>query len=259
MAYVYRHIRHDKNEPFYIGIGKTMYRHTARQNRNNIWLRIISKTTYDVEILFEDISWESACDKEVELIKLYGRIDRGTGTLANMTDGGDGNLGLVHSQEALLKISESSKMRPGHWKGKKMSDEFRKNLSKAKTGKPNYKSRGHKVSEATKIAVSNHATGNKYRVGKKHTDEVKKRLSDMKNGVVMPTRKKVYQYSIDGDFIKVYDSLTIAMNENGLRDINAVCHGKRRTAGGYMWRYEYLGDKIDKVRPKSSRWVKNKM
>jgi hypothetical protein len=42
MAYVYRHIRLDKNEPFYIGIGKDDYSsfkrayHTGNK-RNKIW------------------------------------------------------------------------------------------------------------------------------------------------------------------------------------------------------------------------------
>ena len=256
MAYVYRHIRLDKNEPFYIGIGKGT-RSSWKYGRNPIWKNISNKTEYDVEILFDDVSWDFACKKEIEFIKLYGRIDLKTGVLANMTDGGEG--GKNFSIETLLKISEASKKRVGYWRGKNMSEETKKKLSETKTGKPNYKSRGKKVSDLVKSAVSKHATGNKYRVGVKHTDETKKKLSEMKNGIVMPTRKQVFQYSIGGEFIKQYDSLTIAMNENKLRDIHTVCKGYRRTSGGYMWRYEYLGDKIDGVRPKSSRWWKNRM
>ena len=47
MAYVYRHIRLDKNEPFYIGIGSdNNYKRANQTNggrRNNIWEKIFSK------------------------------------------------------------------------------------------------------------------------------------------------------------------------------------------------------------------------
>jgi hypothetical protein len=99
MSCVYRHIRLDKNEPFYIGIGSNTYRATSKNNRNKHWKNIVSKTDYEVEILFEDLSRDKAIEKEIELIKLYGRKDLGLGTLCNMTDGGDGILGLKQSKE----------------------------------------------------------------------------------------------------------------------------------------------------------------
>lgn len=127
MAYVYKHIRQDKNEIFYIGIGIVKnYKRAYQKNksRNPIWENITKKTNYTVEIVIDNLSWEEACQKEKELIKLYGRIDLGTGTLANMTDGGDGNCnfseftkqkisnslkGKTHSPETRQKRSESLK------------------------------------------------------------------------------------------------------------------------------------------------------
>lgn len=190
MAYVYRHIRHDKNEPFYIGIGKTKYRATAKQNRNPIWNRIVEKTTYGVEILFDDIQWETACEKEIEFIKMYGRIDKKTGILANMTDGGDGNLGLVHSDEALNKIRQSSKNRIGHWKGKKMSDDFKLKVSRGKSGIANLKLRGRSLPQSVIDAVRKHSYGNKYHLGKKHTEESKKKMSEGMKGRIPHNRKR---------------------------------------------------------------------
>lgn len=110
MAYLYRHIREDKNEPFYIGIGSDSTYKRANQakkeRRNNIWNKIVSKTLYKVEILFDDLTWEEACDKEKEFISLYGRIDNGTGLLANMTNGGDGSLGIIKSEQTISKLKE---------------------------------------------------------------------------------------------------------------------------------------------------------
>jgi len=106
---VYRHIRLDKNEVFYIGIGKTENRAYEKRGRNNYWKNIIKQTEYKVDILFDDLTWEEACEKEKEFIQLYGRNDLGLGTLVNMTDGGDGTYGVIDSLETRLKKSNYAK------------------------------------------------------------------------------------------------------------------------------------------------------
>jgi len=123
MAYVYRHIRLDKNEPFYIGIGSDehYYRSTAKAHRNKIWKGIVSRTEYKVQIISDNITFEESKEKEKEFISLYGRINLGTGILCNLTDGGDGIIGQVFTQEHRQKISESNK-------GRKLSDEHRRKL-----------------------------------------------------------------------------------------------------------------------------------
>jgi hypothetical protein len=111
MAYLYRHIRLDKNEPFYIGIGSDMTNKRAneRARRSELWKKIVAKSEYEIQILFDDITYEEAKLKEIEFIKLYGRIDLNNGTLANLTDGGDGTINP--SQEARLKMSQTHKGR----------------------------------------------------------------------------------------------------------------------------------------------------
>lgn len=115
MAYVYRHIRLDKNEPFYIGIGSDSryWRATKKSQRNVLWKRVVAKTDYDVEILIDDLTWDEACKKEIEFILLYGRKDKNTGCLCNMTDGGEGQLNRVISEETRYKL--------GNRRGKKES------------------------------------------------------------------------------------------------------------------------------------------
>lgn len=109
MAILYRHIRLDKNEPFYIGIGNNIKRAYEKSRRSKIWKNIINKSEYRVDILFNDLTWTEACEKEKEFIKLYGRKDLGTGTLVNLTDGGDGSKGhkLTKEQKEIIgKIQE---------------------------------------------------------------------------------------------------------------------------------------------------------
>ena len=111
MAYVYRHIRLDKNIPFYIGVGVDdnegkFKRSKAKEHRNDYWHRIIAKTDYRVDIIINDLSWEEACEKEKEFIKLYGRKDKSEGFLANQTDGGDGGAGVIVKPETREKIRQ---------------------------------------------------------------------------------------------------------------------------------------------------------
>ena len=109
---MYRHIRLDKNEPFYIGIGtvqiikgKYYYYQRAkeRSNRNNLWYKIVNKTEYNIEILYETNDFDIICDKEKEFIKLYGRIDLGTGTLCNLTI----SEGKFHQVKEMLKAVDN--------------------------------------------------------------------------------------------------------------------------------------------------------
>ena len=110
MAILYRHIRLDKNEVFYIGIGKDEKRAYQKNSRNKYWRHITNKTEYEVEIIFDDLSWEQACEKEIEFIALYGRNDLNKGTLVNRTDGGEGRLNssITFSKEHKLKLSKSN-------------------------------------------------------------------------------------------------------------------------------------------------------
>ena len=127
MAVVYRHIRLDKNEPFYIGIGKSKHRAYSKNNRNLYWNNIVNKSIYEVELLFENVSYEFAKEKEVEMISLYGRKDLKLGSLVNLTDGGDGILNYVHTDKTKNKISDSHL-------GKEFSEESKKKMSLSKSG-----------------------------------------------------------------------------------------------------------------------------
>lgn len=55
------------------------------------------------------------------------------------------------------------------------------------------------------------------------------------------TGKPVYQYDINGNFIKKHKSLASATKEVGLKSASTIslcCSGKYETAGGYKWTLE---------------------
>lgn len=116
---LYRHIRLDTNEVFYIGIGD-IKRANDKTSRSKYWRSITNKTKYRIDIILENLTWDDACKKEIEFIKLYGRKDLGLGTLVNMTDGGEGRihwseeqtlLHRVKSQELFASYSEEKKLK----------------------------------------------------------------------------------------------------------------------------------------------------
>ena len=112
MAYVYIHRRLDNNSVFYVGISSkddNFKRASYTHNRTNYWKNIAKLTGWSVEIISNNIKWEEACKLECKLIKQYGRIDLGKGTLVNLTDGGEGSPKKVVTEATRKKMSESRK------------------------------------------------------------------------------------------------------------------------------------------------------
>lgn len=251
--YIYRHIRLDTNEPFYIGIGtigrtdKGYYRANVVKARNKIWGRIASKTEFEIEIVLDNMLLEEAKQKEIEFIKLYGRKDNHTGILANMTNGGDGVWGLKMSEESKKKISEKKK-------GIKASPETRALLSKLRRGKKFTQKKGRKMSEQCRIKHAIRMKGNKHGLGHVKSEEVKSKISiasssrkhsdesKIKIGLAGLGRilygKGICSVYKDGVFIKKYR--TVEQAGKSLRifpqNINKVLTGQRHHAGGYTFK-----------------------
>ena len=66
--------------------------------------------------------------------------------------------------------------------------------------------------------------------------------------IIQKQEKPVYQYSLDGAFITSHNSLSRASESTGVdfRLISECCLKKngRKMAGGFMWTYDYNGEKI---------------
>ena len=207
--YVYRWIRLDKNEPFYIGIGTktkndieygTFTRAAADKKNNTIWKGIKDKTSTLIQIVLESDDYEFIKSKEKEFINLYGRIDLGTGCLANMTDGGEGTLGVI--------VSENSRKLRGI----------------------NAKNRIRCKDSYTKMV--NTRKENNFM----QTKETKDKISMTKS---MP----VIQWSLKGDYIKRWDSATLAakklnISKGSISQCACITNAKVYTSGGYIWSYD---------------------
>jgi hypothetical protein len=157
--YVYIHRRADDNRVFYVGKG-TLRADARVQNcerardsfsRNYRWHRVFAKHGVNVEILASFATDADACEYECALIAHYGRKN-----LVNLTDGGDGCVGIKVTAETRAKLSVlARKPRTDAWVtsiraarknggnggvvkyGDKLPDAWRANLSASKIGTNN--------------------------------------------------------------------------------------------------------------------------
>jgi hypothetical protein len=160
--YIYLHIKLDTGEPFYIGKGSGR-RAYQKRSRSEFWHNIVTKHGYDIILLEEELTNEEANQVEIYWIKRIGRRDLGLGPLVNLTDGGEGIIGQIVSNETKLKMSNAHI-------GIKKTDEHKKNISKGRTG--------IKFSNKHKLNMS---ITNK---GKPKSEETKKKMSDSQKGKI---------------------------------------------------------------------------
>ena len=193
---VYEHWRMDTNEPFYVGKGKGTRPLTVDRKHNKIHQHILNKLERTgsgilILIVASKLSDEDACSLERELIQKYGRKDLRTGSLCNLTDGGDGASGYKHSEDHKHKISSLLK-------GRSLGPEWREKISKSLIGRrptterkekqrigyqkyldnldvhPNKgKTAWNKGKKGVQVAWNK---GKRYYTGHKHTEETKEKI-----------------------------------------------------------------------------------
>ena len=85
-----------------------------------------------------------------------------------------------------------------------------------------------------------------YLFGKKFSDEYRKKLSDAHKGKFKgstnPKAVAIIQYSKSGEFVREWGSIAEAADEIGgsRPHICSVCKGKRKTSGGFIWKYKEI-------------------
>ena len=150
------------------------------------------------------------------------------GTLApggyNLREGG-GSRGRL-SEETKKKMSESKT-------GNHHTEESKKKMSDANSGEkhPNY---GKIRSEDTKKKLSI------AHQGKHLSDEHKKKLRDSKSGKTNHNAKRVYQFDLDGTYIRWFDSCREAAEYLGKKYGSNISHcaiGNQKMAYKFRWSY----------------------
>lgn len=171
MAILYRHIRLDTNQVFYIGIGRNKRRAYCKSGRSEEWKKVYNLTPIEVEIILEHSDWDFICQKEKEFIALYGRSDLNEGCLVNKTSGGSTgtpNRVVTNKQRRVLQIL-----------GKRRFQNIEERLKISNSLK------GRFVGEQNPFYGKTHTEENKRkfsRKGSKHSDETKKLMSEIRSG-----------------------------------------------------------------------------
>jgi hypothetical protein len=171
MAYVYKHIRPDIEEVFYVGVGTDTEGKYERayclwiSSRNKHWREIVEEVgvgNIRVEIMYDNLTIEQALEKERDLVSFYGRKNLNTGPLVNLTRGGEKNAASIRTEGWINKIAasatgrqhsddtkeklrkimltrrdtpETKKKKAVTWKNRNHSEETKKKISEAKKGK----------------------------------------------------------------------------------------------------------------------------
>jgi hypothetical protein len=146
--YTYAWMRED-GTPYYIGKG-----------RNNRAFRKGSPNSDRVILLKQNCTEEEAFKHERYMISVFGRKDIGTGILINLTEGGDGSSGYLHTEETKQQM-----------KGPK-TDDHKQKLSEVRTKlweDPEYR---EKMAEINKRSRQSEEFKEKQRVAQLNRDPV---------------------------------------------------------------------------------------
>lgn len=210
------------------------------------------------EILFSGLEKSEAEEKERSIIRSlnssnrdYGyNIDLGgtcPGRCSNETRAkisanhadvsGENNprYGVQVSDETRARMIGSLKEKHP-WRGKKQTEEAKRKISRANTGK--------KRNDDFCAQLGNRMRGNQFFLGKKHSESTKEKMRGPRESVSGKNNlraKRVEQLNDCGEIVAKFDSALMAerlfTKTQHPSNISACCRGKQKTAYGYAWRY----------------------
>lgn len=118
MFYTYIHRKQDNNEIFYVGKGKAAKKRAFdHRNRNKHWTNIVKKHGLKVEIVACWQQEKQALDHEIFLIDVLKDLGH---PLVNLTLGGDGITGYLHTDEFRK------------WQSERVKKEYQNSIQKEK-------------------------------------------------------------------------------------------------------------------------------
>lgn len=220
------------NQKKYIGITHTtLYKRWGnngsgyKNGRQSVFGRAIDKygwDNFDHIVLFENLTMDEACKKEIEYIKKYNTQDPNYGY--NIQPGGQlGNAGVKFSEESKQKMSDVKR-------GKKLSEEHKRKISES--------CKGHKPGIHTEEGLRKLR---EFNTGKTIPEETRRKISKSLTGIkrspeTLRKRKEnssrnvpVYCPELDMEFETICDA---AKHSGAQRsNIQKCLKGERKTAG----------------------------
>lgn len=202
--FVYKHTNL-VNFKVYIGITKQDPRQRWRKGegyKGSYFYKAIQKYGWDNfehEILFEGLTKEEACLKEIELIKMYNSTNRKQGY--NITKGGE------------INFFEHKKGKDAYWFNKHHSEETKKKISKNNARWLLGKKRDRKLVEKIRLSIINSP----------NREHLKKKVLCIENNIVYDSIQQA--------------SKILFGNNNCRHGIKEACEGKYKQCKGYHFEY----------------------
>ena len=201
---------------------------------NTLFFKAITKYGWDNFqhiILFTNLEEERAKNLEKDLIRHYKNLN----ISLNITDGGEGTYGWSPSEETRNKIRTSLI-------GRTISNECKSKISKALKGRKVSREHIERLRQISLNKTVSEETKQKLReanLGKKYSEETKRKIA-------LISAKPVIQLTLDGEFIREWESASEAARALGKMSSSIThCCNKRpnyNTAYKYKWRYKDNGD-----------------
>lgn len=231
--------------------GKDGYRYLSKRKNGEYthpaFARAILKYGWDNidhEIVASNLTKNEADNFEKLLIEKLNTMSANGGY--NCKEGG---VGGSFSEETLKRMSESHK-------GIKQSEETKRKRAEKLRGENNY-NYGKHLPEDTRKKISETLKGNVV------SESTKKKLSDSMRGKYLGVKsscaKKIVQYDMQGNLIKIWDSISDAARELKANPANIAkcCYddNNNKTICGYIWRF--FGDELTEEHIKRCNKRKN--
>jgi len=207
---------------------QTNYYGSSKQLKKDV--KLYGKETFKRELIENNIKTQDELnERESFWIQYFNATDESIGY--NKSYDTPSFSGYKHTEESKKMMSEKKKGKNHPLFGKHISEESKQKSSKS-----------HKELYKNK---ENHPW-----FGKHHTEETKEKISEKNKGKIFSdehrqkigekSSKVVYQYSLEGNFIKEYKSVKEAAEMNNINrgNIANCCRNRYKTAGKYIWKYE---------------------
>lgn len=186
---------------------------------------------FEHEIIASNLTKNKADNLEKLLIKKLDTTNPKYGY--NIKEGGSNGR---HSEETKQKLSEFNK-------GKHLSEEHKKKIGESNKGKHVSDEAKRKISESLKGKI----VGEKhYLYGQHLSEETKRKIGESHKGKNVgkdsPCARKITQYDLNGNIIKIWLSIIdasreLGLSKEGIYQCCSNCYPHCRTLGGFIWRY----------------------
>lgn len=195
--------------------------------------------------IIEKVSNEKLSEREIYWIDILNTMDDKYGY--NLAKGGDGGNTIInYTEEELLNYKKKRSLL---------------NRSYIKKGEDSWASKlkEFEVKQIIKELLDGRnctELSEKYNISKGTVNDIRchKTWKHLTEDIIFPplrtknlkARKAVVQYNIDGTIVNTFSGAIEAEEKTGISKklISAVCHGEKRIAQGYIWRFE--GDQFNK-------------